>query len=192
MTDIKNHIGSNKNPSPKPSPDGRGLNKRILIGKVTSAHGIKGDVKVLCYASDSDLLFNEDGVFTDEKSDQRITLIRKSEPKANLFIVNIKGTTDRNKAETLRGLSFYIDRDALPELEDGIYHSDIEGMDVVSNEGKAMGKVIRVQNFGAGDLLEIQGKKESYYLPFAAPYLVSVDTDAKRIIMNPPEVMDAR
>jgi ribosomal 30S subunit maturation factor RimM len=41
-------------------------------------------------------------------------------------------------------------------------------------------------------LLEIQGKKESYYLPFAAPYLVGVDKDAKRVVMNEPDVLGGK
>lgn len=166
------------------------MDRRILIGKIASAHGIKGDVKVLCYADDPELLFSDAGVYIDEKKDTRVVLTPKSEPKANLFIASLEDVKDRNKAETLRGLSLYIDRDELPELEDGsMYHSDMAGMDVVSAEGKAMGKVIRVQNFGAGDLLEVQGKKEAYYIPLAEPYLVEIDADNRRIVMNEPEVM---
>lgn len=169
------------------------MNRRILIGKVATAHGIKGDVKVLCYADDADLLFREAGVFIDETTQKRVVLSVKSEPKPNLFIATIKGMSDRNAAEKVRGMKFYIDREDLPEAEDGeIYHLDLEGVAVVSPEGKAMGTVIRVQNFGAGDLLEIQGKKESYYLPFTAPYLVSVDMDARVVVMNEPEVLGGK
>lgn len=166
------------------------MDRRILIGKIASAHGIKGDVKVVCYADDADLLFQDAGVYIDEKKNDRVVLTPKAEPKANLFIASIEDVKDRNKAETLRGLSLYIDREELPELESGaMYHSDMAGMDVVSVEGKGMGKVIRVQNFGAGDLLEVQGKKEAYYIPLAAPYLVEIDAENRRIIMNEPEVM---
>jgi 16S rRNA processing protein RimM len=169
------------------------MTKRILIGKVASAHGIKGDVKVLCYADDAALLFSDAGVYIDETTPKRVVLSPKSEPKANLFIATIEGVNDRNAAERIGGTPLYIERDELPEAEDGqIYHSDLEGMDVVSAEGKAMGKVLRVQNFGAGDLLEIQGKKESYYLPFAAPYLVSVDTGTRVVTMNEPDVLGGK
>jgi len=169
------------------------MDRRILIGKIVSAHGIKGQVKVLCYADDADLLFQDDGIYSDETTQARVVLSFSAEPKAGLFIVYVDGITDRNKAELMRGTRLYIDRDQLPEAEEGqIYHMDLEGMDVVSADGKEMGKVIRVQNFGAGDLLEIQGKKESYYLPFAAPYLVGVEKEAKRIVMNEPEVMGGK
>lgn len=170
------------------------MNRRILIGKVASAHGIKGDVKVLCYADDADLLFREEGVFTDETTQNRVVLSFKSEPKANLFIAAIQGMKpDRNEAEKARNIKFYIERADLPEAQGNeIYHMDLEGMEVVSAEGKAMGKVLGVRNFGAGDLLEIQGKKESYYLPFAAPYLVSVDKTARVIVMNEPEVLGGK
>lgn len=170
------------------------MDRRILIGKVVSAHGIKGDVKVLCYADDADLLFRDAGVFTDETTQARVVLTPRAEPKPGLFIAHIDGMkADRNDAERARGTLLYIERADLPEAEDGtIYHLDMEGMDVVSAEGKVLGKVLRVQNFGAGDLLEIQGKKESYYLPFAAPYLVSIDKDARLITMNEPEVFGGK
>jgi 16S rRNA processing protein RimM len=165
------------------------MNRRILIGKVSSAHGIKGDVKVLCYADDADLLFRSSGVFIDETTQKRVVLSSKAEPKPNFFIASIEGMSDRNEAERARGLSFYIDRDDLPDAEDGLYHSDIEGMVVVTPEGKDLGKVLRVQNFGAGDLLEIQKSAETYYIPFAEPYLVSVDAADRKIVMNEPEVL---
>lgn len=169
------------------------MDRRILIGKIASAHGIKGEVKVLCYADDADLLFRDAGVYTDETTQKRVVLSFKSEPKDNLFIVSVDGVSDRNKAELMRNTPLYINRSDLPEAEgDEIYHMDLEGMDVVSADGKEMGKVIRVQNFGAGDLLEIQGKKESYYLPFTAPYLVGVDRDARRVVMNEPEVLGGK
>lgn len=166
------------------------MNRRILIGKVATAHGIKGDVKVVCYADDPALLFSDAGVYTDETTQKRVVLLPKSEPKDNLFIATIKGMSDRNEAERARGMSFYVERAELPEAEDGeIYHSDLEGMVVVTEDGKELGKVLRVQNFGASDLLEITGKGDNLLLPFAAPYLVSLDKDARRIVMIVPEVL---
>ena len=164
--------------------------KRILIGKIASAHGIKGDVKVVCHADDPEILFREDGVYTSETGDKRLVLNPRSEPKPNLFIASVDGVGDRNASELLRGTMLYIDRDELPELDDGqIYHTDLEGMDAVSADGKKMGRVIRVVNFGASDLLEIQGAKESYYIPFCEPYLVEVDMDGRRVVLNEPDVM---
>jgi 16S rRNA processing protein RimM len=166
------------------------MDRRILIGKIASAHGIKGDVKVLCYADDPDLLFQDTGLFTDATTDKRLVLSRKAKPKPTLYIASVQGIADRNAAERIGGTLLYVEREALPALEDGaLYHADMEGLEAVSTEGKVMGKVLRVQNFGAGDLLEIQGKKESYYIPFCAPYLVSVDMDARRVVLNEPEVM---
>lgn len=166
------------------------MTKRILIGKVATAHGIKGDIKVLCYADDPALLFSADGVYTDETTQKRVVLLPRAEPKAGLFIASLEGITDRTAAERIRNLQFFIERDELPEAEDGaLYHSDLEGMEVVSVDGKAMGKVLRMQNFGAGDLVEVQSKTDTYYIPFAEPYLVSVDRAARRITMVEPEVL---
>ena len=165
--------------------------KRILVGKIATAHGIRGDVKVLCYADDPELLFRAQGVFASEKTDKRLTLTPKSEPKPGLYIATVKGIADRNAAELLRATMLYIDRDDLPELddEDTVYHIDMEGMQAVTPEGKVLGTVLRVQNFGASDLLDIQGDAGNFYIPFCAPYLVSVDHDAKRIVLLEPEIL---
>lgn len=166
------------------------MSRRILVGKVASAHGIKGDLKVICYAEDADLLFRDAGVYTSETTPTRVVLTPRSEPKPNLFIARMTGIADRNAAEAARNTRFYIDREDMPEPDaDSVYLTDLEGMDAVTPEGKALGRVLRVQNFGASDLLEIQGAKDSYYIPFCEPYLVRVDMDARRVIIHEPEVM---
>ncbi|MCB1539058.1 MAG: 16S rRNA processing protein RimM [Alphaproteobacteria bacterium] len=166
------------------------MDRRILIGKVVSAHGIKGDVKIACYADDAKLLFQDAGIYTDTTTQARVVVSFRAEPKPGLFIARIDGIADRNAAEAARGMAFYIPRDSLPALDESeIYHSDLEGMAVVGADGKAMGHVLRVQNFGAGDLLEIQGKKESYYIPFAPPFLIRVERENKTVVVQEPEVL---
>ena len=163
--------------------------RRILIGKITGAHGVKGEVKVLSKAADAGLLFRKSGVYTSETGNDIVKLVSRVEQKPGLFISKVNDVTDRNVAERLGGTPLYIDRDDLPETDD-VYLSDLEGLPVVTPEGKALGTVTAVQNFGAGDLIDVLGPDgKSFYLPLAEPFLVEIDMDAGKIVMNEIEVM---
>jgi 16S rRNA processing protein RimM len=72
-------------------------------------------------------------------------------------IARFAEVADRTAAETLRGTALAVPRSALPPLEPGeYYHADLIGLTAVSDTGEALGTVIAVENFGAGDLLEIE------------------------------------
>ena len=72
-------------------------------------------------------------------------------------IARFAEVTDRSRAESLRGTTLTIPRSALPELEDGeYYYTDLIGLAAVSTTGEALGSVIAVENYGAGDVIEIE------------------------------------
>jgi len=192
LSDIKNHLSPEKGPSPKPSPDGRGLSGRIQIGKITGAHGIRGEVKVTSLAADSGLLFRKEGVFTAVDGGVHLKLAMRSEMKPGVFITRIDGITDRNEAEKYNNTALYIDRDDLPETDDDTFYlSDLVGLDVVTPEGKALGRAAAIHNFGASDLLDITGADgKSFYIPLTDDFLIEVDFDQNKVVMAEPEVME--
>lgn len=164
--------------------------KRVLIGKIATAHGVRGDVKVVCLVEDMDLLFRPEGVFTSESKNARIVLSYKNALKREAIVCHIEGIDDRNAAERLRGTSLYIDEADLPTLQgDSVYAREIEGMDVVTPEGKPLGKALGVRNFGASDLLEIREGGGTFFIPFCAPYLIEIKKDARKIVLVEPEVL---
>lgn len=163
------------------------MTKRILVGKIATAHGIKGYVKLDIYADDENLLNGK--IYTDEVEDKALTLSFKH-PVGNQIVASVEGITDRNQAEALRGTKLYIDRDDLPQPDDGeFYYEDLIGMNVVDEQGGAIGTVINVDNFGAGDLLDIRkpGSAESFYLLFDETSIIAVDADENRITARLPE-----
>ena len=92
--------------------------------------------------------------------------------------------SDRAAAEALRGSLVEIDRSALPPLEEGeYYHADLIGLPCDDREGNAIGTVVAVENFGAGDLLEIEleGGKRSL-IPFKRGI---ADLEDGRIVLDP-------
>lgn len=91
--------------------------------------------------------------------------------------------TDRNGAEALRGQLLTVDRTALPPLEEGeYYHADLLGLPCVSAAGEPLGKVVAVENFGAGDLVEIERPEGKRSLVPFRPGIADLDQD--RIVVD--------
>lgn len=162
--------------------------KRILIGEISTVHGIKGLVKVRSFVDDV-TLFHTDALFTDEKSDKKIAIKLKNAMKDH-WLAEVNGITDRNAAELLRGTQLYIDRDAMPETDDGeFYYEDLKGIKIVDKDGKAIGEVLSVENFGASDLLDIRPALggQSFYLPFTDDTVLEIDIEGGVITVEIPE-----
>jgi 16S rRNA processing protein RimM len=103
-------------------------------------------------------------------------------------VVSLKGVSSRNEAEALTGLDLSIPRDRLPKADDDeFYHADLIGLDAVGKDGAALGTVIAVQNFGAGDLLEIAPRRGATILvPFTRAAVPEIDIAGKRVVVDPP------
>jgi 16S rRNA processing protein RimM len=99
-------------------------------------------------------------------------------------VVRLSGVDDRTAAESLRGSLVEVDRSALPPLEDGeYYHADLIGLSCVDGDGREVGKVTAVENYGAGDLLEVQtGDGKLSLIPFKPGI---ADLDGERIVLDP-------
>ena len=166
-----------RDPSPQPSPIGRGSN-RLLAGKITTAHGVRGLVKVLVFAEDATLLNGP--LNTAATGDQTLTITLKNQlgGKAdNLWLAAVEGITDRNAAEPLRGRELWIERAQLEKPDDNEYYvTDLIGLTVCDQAGTEIGTVRAFDNFGAGDLLDIAPVAgESFYLPFTDENIISVE-----------------
>jgi 16S rRNA processing protein RimM len=104
-------------------------------------------------------------------------------------LVKAEGVETRDDAEALRGLRLYIPRDRLPEPEDEdeFYLSDLVGLEAVDAAGAPRGRVVAVQNFGAGDLVEVRGPDgETFYVPFTREAVPEVDVKGRRVVIAPP------
>jgi 16S rRNA processing protein RimM len=163
---------------------------RIILGHITGVHGIKGDVVVRTYTGDPEDLnaYGPLGDDTGRRSFDVETL--RVTPKG--VIVRLKGVSDRTTAEGLKGIALTIARDALPATDaDEFYHADLIGMTAVAPDGAVIGTVIAMQNFGAGDLLEIKRavSKETEFVPFTDPCVPTIDVAAKRLTVIIPEMV---
>lgn len=129
-------------------------NKNILVGKIVAPQGIRGEVRVQTFTANTTDL-KELTVFGNNIASDAFHFVRAL-PNTNVIIARIDGVTDRNTAETLRGTELFIARDSLPATKPGEYYqADLVGMTVVRGE-TVLGRVACFQNFGAGDIIELE------------------------------------
>jgi 16S rRNA processing protein RimM len=127
--------------------------KRVALAAVAGAHGVKGEVRLKLFA-DSIASLTQHAKVHIGGVEHRLLGVRDGGQTA---IARFEGISDRSAVEALRGRLIEVDRADLPPLEEGeYYHSDLVGLPCADREGHAVGAVVSVENFGAGDLLEIE------------------------------------
>jgi 16S rRNA processing protein RimM len=106
--------------------------------------------------------------------------------QGEIVIATVKGISDRNAAEALKGLELHVERDDLPDADSGeFYQADLIGMAVFDDKGTQLGSIIGFQDFGAGDLIEVELPSGATGLvPFADSMVPIVDMDESRIVLS--------
>jgi len=140
------------------------VNKRIALAAVAGAHGVNGELRLKLFTDDPEKLRRYEPLYVNGVP-RRLVELRQS---GKAPIARFEGITDRSAAEALRANLVEVDRSALPPLEEGeYYHADLVGLSAVDTQGKLVGSVAAIENYGAGDLLEIEmdGGKRSL-IPF--------------------------
>lgn len=171
--------------------DGKGetADPRVCLGVVTGAHGVRGLVKVKSFTEIPENVAAYGPVETKDGT-RRFAIEVKGMVK-DLVLCQLEGIDDRDVAEALRGTELHVPREHLPQAdedEEGWYHADLVGLRVVGEDGRSYGHVATVQNFGAGDLLEIapEGGGETVLMGFTGDNVRLVDIDGGRIVIDPP------
>jgi len=160
-------------------------NRPVTLAAITGAHGVTGEVRLKLFGEGVEQLrrfraFN----------DSSLTVSKLKDDGKGGAIARFAEVTDRTAAERLRGTVLTVPRAALPPLGEGeYYHADLVGLPAVSSEGEDLGHCLAVENFGAGDVLEIQrpnGKR------FMVPMRVEAvpEWDAQRLVITAAYAID--
>ena len=159
---------------------GEGGERRIALAAIAGAHGVKGEVRLKLFSDSVDGLAAHQIVHVGGSA-RRLLAVRAAGKGA---VARFEGIADRWAAEGLRGSLVEIDRDTLPPLEDGeYYHVDIIGLAAFDREGNAVGTVVAVENYGAGDLLEVETKAgKRSLIPFKAGI---ADLEENGVVLDP-------
>jgi 16S rRNA processing protein RimM len=125
---------------------------QVALAAIAGAHGLGGEVRLKLFAEDAGSLKRHSQVRVGDR-----TLTLASVKEGRMPIVRFAEVADRSSAEALRGTLVTVARSALPPLEEGeYYHSDLIGLACADSAGEPLGRVVAVENFGAGDLLEVE------------------------------------
>lgn len=152
------------------------------MGVIIAPHGIKGEVKIKSF-TETPSNFSSYKEFEDINGNKYEIKCRSV--KNDILIASVSGINDRNKAEECKGLKLYVTRNTLSEIEDNeFYYEDLEGLDVIDEvTSEKIGKVEAVYNYGAGDIIEVNG--ELY--PFNQSTIKEIDLERGYIILAKPE-----
>ncbi len=163
----------------------------ICVGAVMGAFGVRGEVRLKSFCADPAAIEAYSPLVTESGESYTLALVRSVKGG---FGARLSGIDSKEAADTLRGTRLYAKRADLPSLpDDEYYHADLIGLTVLDTGGAVLGKVTSVQDFGAGDILEIHAKglSEPAMLPFTHANVPTVDLQAQKIIADPPEGMFA-
>ena len=159
----------------------------VCVGVVTGARGIKGDVRIKSFTADPEDLGTYRPIT--DKSGSRIFEVKVTGAAKGQLVARIKGINDRTAAEQLKGAELYVPWDTLPAPEeDEFYFRDLIGLRAELEDGSDFGTITAVENFGAGDVLEISGSvKGGIMVPFTKDVVPVVDLEGQRVVINPPD-----
>ena len=159
---------------------------RVCVGRIAGAHGVQGLIRINSYTEDP-MDVAAYGPVTDENGERMFELEVKRMTKTQV-VARIKGVMDRNAAEALQGLRIYILREVMPPTaDDEFYCEDLVGLSAETVDGEPLGNVLSLQEFGAGEMLEIGRRRGGTTLvPFTKDIVPRVDLEAKRVVIDPP------
>lgn len=154
------------------SPD-RPVTLAVIIG----AHGVTGEMRLKLFGDGPESLKRYESF----NAGARTLTLKTVRDGPNGAVARFAEVTDRNAAEALRGVELTVPRSQLPLLADGeYYHVDLVGLPCVSDQGEEIGRVVAVENFGAGDILEIEkGEGKRFMVPIHAATI-----EAERVLLD--------
>ena len=160
--------------------------RRILLGRIVGAFGIRGQIKIESWTEPRDAIFRyQPWILVDAAGIEREFSGARGKESGKHLVADFPGVDDRNVVEAMRGTDIYVLRSALPPPKAGeFYWIDLEGFRVVTVDGVDFGTVSHLFSTGANDVLVAQGDRERM-IPFLEPdYIVSVDFDAGLVTVD--------
>ena len=169
-------------------------NEWLVVGLITSCHGINGQVKVKSL-SDFEERFLHPGVRWLQKENEppsKIELISGfKQPGKDTFIVKLQGINTRNHSEQLKKFKILVKTDKLPKLKEEEFHLleliNLEVKTLENDELKTIGKVINLENEKNNLLvIELLKNQKEVLIPFVKEIVPLVDIKNKFLIIKPP------
>ena len=125
----------------------------VTLAAIIGAHGVTGELRLKLFGDGPESLKR----YQSFDAGGRALTLKSVRAGPNGAVARFAEVTDRNAAEALRGMELTVPRSALPPLGEGeYYHIDLIGLPCMTEADEAVGTIVAVENFGAGDILEIE------------------------------------
>jgi 16S rRNA processing protein RimM len=156
----------------------------IAVGRITRAHGVKGEVAVFPlsqvparFEPGSRVLAGEDG--------RRVLVVADARPHRSRLLITFEGVANRDQAEALQGTYLFVPASDSPPLPPGEYWThDLIGCEVITENGRSMGRLGEVIHTPANDVWVVQGQDGETLVPALKDVVSEVDLGARRIVVR--------
>jgi 16S rRNA processing protein RimM len=163
----------------------------LPVGKIVGAHGVKGNLKVCSYAESVSVFKPGNLILAIHVGKiEKCFDIKWAKPHGKSILLSFKGIEDRNSAETLIGAELFIERTALPELEEGVYYwVDIIGLSVFTTDNQYIGCVESIMPTGGNDVYVVKNKNinSEILIPAIESVVLEIDFENKTMRVELPE-----
>lgn len=163
-----------------------GPEKFVLLGKIVGLHGVRGELKLESYTEPRTQIFRYQPWRMRSASGETVVEGCRGRAQGKGIVAELPGVTDRDAAAALVGTEIWVARSALPQPAPGEYYwSDLEGLEVVTVEGVALGTVSHLLATGANDVLVVRDADRERLIPFlVGRFVTEVDLEAGRITVD--------
>lgn len=154
----------------------------IIIGRIVAPHGVRGDLRILPDTDRPEIFKKLKTFVIGGKPYHRIS----ARPHKNIWIIHVEGAEDRNAAEALVGQQVYVPFSELPERPAGTYYYfQLEGLTVISDEGKTIGTISEILETGANNVYGVKTPEgKEIYIPAIPSCILKVDLPKKQMIVH--------
>lgn len=164
----------------------------ILMGRIVGAHGTAGSLKMVSYAESVDVFApGRELLARGPSGDETVYEVDWAKAQGRTTLLSLKGVIRRSQAEALTGCELFLEKAALPALEEGTYYwDDLIGMEVVSIDGTHLGRIESIFRTGSNDVYVVKQKDRELLLPALKSVIASVDLRARRMEVKIPEGLE--
>jgi 16S rRNA processing protein RimM len=159
----------------------------VLIGKVTGAHGVQGEVKIYPYSGEpgSFLRYSRVLLAAGQDAAPAVYNVERARVQKDRLIVQVDGCTTRAAAEQLVHASVYVRADDLPKPgPDEFYLRDLEGRQMKTEDGRVIGRIAAVLP-GSQDIAQVEQDGQEYLIPLVPEFIVAIEKDAVTVALPP-------
>lgn len=157
----------------------------INVGKISGVFGIKGWVKVFSFTADKANILKYSPWLLKKAGETKTIKVIDGNLQGKAIVAHLEGINDRDKAESLMGWDIFINPEQLPKAARGEYYwSDLVGLNVENTDGVEFGVITSLLETGANDVIIVQGERERCIPFLQGQTIVSIDLDARKMIVN--------